>query len=140
MQAWASPAGKQRPIPEPRRTQDTIYNPKLNPKLNLNSNAGKQGRPLVTRRRSESGHATGASGPAVDPASSGGVGADSGEGGAGFHADRQLSKAQRAHAKRLAKLRKEGVSLDRSSVKGATIVSTLVPFTGKRCVCVYACM
>ncbi len=94
----------------------------------------------MTRRRSEIGHGTGASGPAVDAASSGGVGADSGEGGAGVYTDQQLSKEQRAHAKRLAKLRKEGVALDRSSVRGATIVSTLVPFTGKRCVCTYVCM
>lgn len=46
-------------------------------------------------------------------------------------AQKRLLKRQKAQAKRLAKLRLEGVLLDRSSQKGATIVSTLVPFAGR---------
>jgi hypothetical protein len=45
---------------------------------------------------------------------------------------KRLAKKQKALAKRLGKLRLEGVVLDRSSQKGAVVVSTLVPNSGRR--------
>ena len=48
------------------------------------------------------------------------------------HETRKLTKRQKAQAKKLSKLRLEGFLLDRSSQKGAVVVSTLVPFSGRR--------
>ena len=48
------------------------------------------------------------------------------------HDTKKLAKRQKAQAKKLNRLRLEGVVLDRSSQKGAVVCSTLVPFSGRR--------
>ena len=56
---------------------------------------------------------------------------EGGDGKDAMRVQRREEKQAKARAKRLTKLRAEGVLFDRSCLKDATLVSTLVPFHGK---------